>query len=259
MAAKLSHNILNWVTITDEEYSECFRFAYDPKLNVELYLSRHPGLTEKKARHDILIGKIGEIGVYKIFEKIATKIHYPDFTVYDITKKSWKDDVDFLYDGVRVSLQVKTCTPGRSFPISWIVEKIDGKIFKDPDQSVVDIILFVEVECVKRRDLTVQYRARIDCAMSKAVFVAHPEILGYPKSEKAREKKHAIYFIDKKDLFDKNLPEKRLTKMTLHELKSSLGMYKKNKKSISYEEEKTEEEKIKELKIKLQNCFFVRK
>lgn len=120
-----------------------------PNLQINLifhYIGKRNLSSEQKRRHDIKIGKLGEIATYHILKNKVTNITYPDFEIYTVKQKSW--DYDIKSNEYNIHVKTQDSLASDLYGISWVFQKEDKKVFKTYNQN--DIVSFVNINDKKQ-------------------------------------------------------------------------------------------------------------
>jgi len=111
---------LDSVSKKDSELSIAFADIVFPT-NMDMYATRHPGITPRELKRNLAVGKMAEYQVYRYFLRMGKAVSVPDVVVYDIERKS--NDPD-LYIGEH-KIQVKAFRYNSNFAPTWVVQKND--------------------------------------------------------------------------------------------------------------------------------------
>ena len=81
------------VELKKKDLEKAKQFANDRvHLSIDHYKKRGQGSLDK-ITHDITIGALGEIGIYRALKRLGIKATAPDFNVYETKNKSYDADI----------------------------------------------------------------------------------------------------------------------------------------------------------------------
>lgn len=122
-----------------QDIKKCQEFANS--VDTRFYATRSQYNNEKRIK-DQIIGKLGELAIFAYFKAKNIELTFPDFKIYDKSKKSW----DFDLKGKDFNLHVKSQAiyQSKKYGESWIFENSDRHIFKDISDN--DYVCFVIVD-----------------------------------------------------------------------------------------------------------------
>lgn len=111
---------MNRVKLTNEEIIKCKKFAEEVfSTNQKQYAKRNQK-NQNIIKHQILIGKLGEIATWKIFKKNPKikKLDYPDFSILPYYKKSFDADL-LVNDTKKIHVKSQDAESARRYGVSW--------------------------------------------------------------------------------------------------------------------------------------------
>lgn len=180
------------IKFTKEEVQKCVDFS--EKIDTSHYAKRSQ-TDNKKRKQDQVVGKLGEIATYNALKEKYPSLIYPDFEIYEKSKKSW--DFDLKADNICLHCKSQNVVQSRKYSESWIFQKGNGKnigcdqeifIKRSPNQYVS----FVTID-LKNETGTVK-------AIVDVEFLHKKDLFKPPVLEKLRiANKVAIYFSDLKE------------------------------------------------------------
>ena len=171
------------VTITEEERKICEDFASKSvSTNIKEYERRNQS-NVGKVELDISIGKMAEIGVYKILNKAKLKCSYPDFEIYDKYHKTF--DADLTIDKYDIHVKSQLLSQSKSFGESWLFQKNDKLTYIPTERDVICLCIVSSNEVIIKKILLANNLTGL---------------YGIPKSPKLKDNKHALYYKDIENL-----------------------------------------------------------
>lgn len=177
--------------ITPEMYQKCWQFAEDClKTNANRYAKRNQFDLEK-IKKDICIGKLGELGVYQIYNQKFPQLSYPDFQIYESYQKSW--DSDLKDPTFKLAVKTQSIESEIAFGSSWVFQFNNGKnydcdkeVFKEVDPN--HFVTFVTVNLPKKSGI-IKATLKIEDLHKKSLFKEM-------KKANLRGNKVAVYYED---------------------------------------------------------------
>jgi hypothetical protein len=119
---------------TEEELSKCKSFA--ESIDTSFYATRNQFNPEKR-KTDQIIGKLGEILTYNYLLDKVQNLTYPDFNIYEKSKKSW--DFDLKGNDSNIHVKSQNIVQAKNYGQSWIFQAGNGKN-KNYDKEIFDQI-----------------------------------------------------------------------------------------------------------------------
>lgn len=152
--------VLASIPIEKIDLDKCLEFAYAQLETSSGGLYRARGeFRQEKMVNDIVVGKLGEIGVYRFvtglegeFSPVYRFVSAPDFSIYKGRRKSFDADVTVCFsdneDLPQYKLHIKSQSMGsyEKYGASWICQRTDKLTYK-PDP--IDVLVFVIVDLDK--------------------------------------------------------------------------------------------------------------
>lgn len=177
------------VLLTEEEVEKCRSFA--SRMDTSYYAKRNQFDQGKKFK-DQVIGKLGEIGVYKLLSKSHSEITYPDFEIYESSKKSWDFDMKSSSFNLHVKSQNMEDLNRNSISntASWIFQYGDGK--KDCDKEIFNKLSpnqYVAFVIVDVYNLIADIKAIVSLD-----FLHDNNLFSFPNKESLKNTKKAVYY-----------------------------------------------------------------
>lgn len=132
--------------LTQEDLERCKVFAEAVYSSNEAQYKRRNQSNPDKIKHQIVVGKLGELAVSRILRTTAE----PDFTIYlDKKQKSFDSDLVFEKDGTKYQVHVKTqeVDAADKYGLSWTFQyggsgygHTDPLIIKPKDNDIVAML-----------------------------------------------------------------------------------------------------------------------
>lgn len=174
------------IKLNSQDVTKCEKFASE--INTDFYNSRNQ-FNSKKRLKDQVIGKLGEIAVYKYLFTNNKELSYPDFEIYTVKRKSWSPDLISSKNNFLIKSQ--DINQAAKFSPSWMFQLGDKHVFKEFSEK--DLVCFVLVDLDKRE-------AEIK-AIIKLEELHNKKLFKEPKLDYLKNNKRAVYFEDlKKDI-----------------------------------------------------------
>lgn len=171
------------ISITEQERKLCEDFASKSvSTSIDEYKRRNQD-NISKVKFDITVGKIAEIGVYKIMKNANFVCTYPDFNIYDKYHKTF--DADLTMNKYDIHVKSQHITQSKNFGESWLFQKSDKLTYTPTERDVICLCIVSSSEVIIKKML-----------LAKNLV----DVYGEPKSPKLRENKHALYYRDVQDL-----------------------------------------------------------
>jgi hypothetical protein len=136
-----------------------------------------------KVMFDITVGKMAEIGVYKIMKKNNFNCSYPDFNIYDKYHKTF--DADLIIDKYDIHVKSQHILQSKNFGESWLFQKTDTLTYKPSERDVICLCIVSSGEVIIKKML-----------LANNIV----DMYGRPKSPKLKDNKHALYLSDIKEI-----------------------------------------------------------
>jgi len=114
-----------------------------------------------KIFNDILIGKVGEFGVYNYLIKKGKVCCPPDLEIYGVINKSF--DADLQCESNNIHVKSQEYYASKDFSLSWSFQKEDPLTFKPENQDFIAFTLVkglnVDVKkIIRANNLTLKYK-----------------------------------------------------------------------------------------------------
>lgn len=182
------------IKLSNQDMKKCQDFANS--IDTGFYATRNQFNAEKRIK-DSIIGKAGEIACFNFFKLQGIEVSFPDFKIYDKSKKSW--DHDLKNSQINIHVKTQNIEQSKKYGQSWIFENSDKSIFKEYADN--DYVCFVIMD-PKNQSAEIKAVLKLKDLHSKNIF-KKPK-LAYLTT------KSAIYFDElsisfKNNLFDKSL------------------------------------------------------
>ena len=123
------------ISIDAETYQKCRKFAEDRlALSANLY-KRRGEHNEAKISDDILIGTLGEFGVYKYLTEKGILVSEPDLKIYEKRNKTFASDLR----NETLDIAVKSQAPSsiKRYGASWLFQRSDKLVSAPNDRSYI--------------------------------------------------------------------------------------------------------------------------
>lgn len=166
------------IQLKKAERLRCEAFA-DARCDSDTFLYKKRGGFKKE---DIVAGAMAEIAVYHFLRSYGIKVGKPDFTIYEVGKKSYA--ADLIVNDKKYHVKGQTYASSQLYGESWIMQKDDPLITQS-----VDIINNYLVPCI------------VDMGGNNVYILGIPSFtalhnhlcFSHPKLEWMRHTKVAIY------------------------------------------------------------------
>lgn len=167
------------VDIDLKTFLECVQFAHNSiETNIDEYKRRsQENIT--KILNDIILGKMGEYGVYLMLTKKGLILDKPDIQVYSKEKKSF--DADLAYKDLKFHIKSQSLEQSLKYNTSWSFQPNDKLIINPTDN---DMIFLCQVS-----DLTVNI-------LSYHYAKTYKPYYSDPQKMNLRGKKKVLYYED---------------------------------------------------------------
>lgn len=131
------------ITLSDEIVSRCKKFAED-RLTLSANLYKWRGETKQdKMVEDIVIGTMGEFGVYSYLCSKGIVVSEPDLTIY--SQRNKKHGADLIGEKHRINIKSQSASSVKRYNHSWLFQRTD-KLVSVP--SDIDFCAFTAVDGV---------------------------------------------------------------------------------------------------------------
>jgi hypothetical protein len=128
------------VTLNQETYERCKEFA-EKRIDMSKSLYAYRGEQNKqKMIEDIIIGSMGEFGVFEYLKSKKIEVSLPDLTIYENKRKSFSADMQNDVHCFHVKSQTQNSIS--RYGHSWLFQRSD-KIISSQDEK--DIIVLTSV------------------------------------------------------------------------------------------------------------------
>ena len=82
-----------------------------------------------KIQNDILVGKMAEIHIYKLFAAYYPGLTLPDFAIYQRGEKSWEHDLSAISPKpISISVKGQDILQAKKYDPSWVFSRFDKSI-----------------------------------------------------------------------------------------------------------------------------------
>ena len=142
------------ITLEPSIVEKCKKFAEDRVvLSAKLYKHRGETKTEKMIE-DIIIGTMGEFGVYNYLSSKGVVVSEPDLQIYD--KRNKKHGADLIGTEHRINIKSQSTSSIKRYGHSWLFQRTDKLVSVPSDMeycafTAVDGVLnTVEIVAVVR-------------------------------------------------------------------------------------------------------------
>ena len=178
------------LTFTKEELDKCVKFAYDSGYNYDYYSKQRNQNNQDKKKEQNLIGKLGEVIVYRSLKSTFPDITEPDFDIYPPNKKSWKRDIFIKSTNTPVHVKSQGEESAKNYGVSWVFQwqNQNGKGGKDKEIFTKNGSGLV---CLVVIDLK-QKRGQLFYCIKQNILVDN-NLFDEPKLEKHRGYKKIVY------------------------------------------------------------------
>lgn len=135
------------INIEDDEYNKYLIFAEQCyETNKDEYHNRNQ-FNKSKIILDIIIGKLGEIGVYNYLTKEKQWLcKYPDFKIYSKENKNF--DSDICSDKYNIHVKSQSLNSAEKFGESWQFQKKD-KLTYNPEKNDLIFLTIISEKIVE--------------------------------------------------------------------------------------------------------------
>lgn len=176
------------IKIDDDQYLMAHNFAEQcAESCLNNYKRRGQG-NKNKIVTDIHIGKLLELGAYKLLRNIGIKATFPDFEVYESKGKSWDADITAGKDHFHCKGQGEDSV--NKYGLSWLLQYGGNgkghtdKLFKH--QSNHDFLI----------PGYIKGRYAVICGIFSVKDIMENGLIGLPKVHQLRFSKRAVYWSD---------------------------------------------------------------
>jgi hypothetical protein len=104
--------------------------------------ARRGQANKRKILHDNVVGKTGEIAVYKFLKGKGKNPSKPDFKIYTAKKKSY--DADMYLGNLDLHIKTQHVKSAKKFGLSWVFQKKDPLFKKCKATDVIVLCLYKE-------------------------------------------------------------------------------------------------------------------
>ena len=120
------------IEVSQYFYNKCVNFANDRiGRSADLYSYRGEKRLHKMVE-DIIIGTVGEYGVYKYLKKKQIEVCKPDLKIYENKRKSFA--ADLFNDDIKIHVKSQGVESAKRYGNSWLMQKRD-KVINDPSKN----------------------------------------------------------------------------------------------------------------------------
>ncbi len=132
--------------INDELYEKCKKFAND-RIEISKGLYAYRGENNKdKMVEDIIIGTLGEWGIYEHLTSLGYTVSEPDMVIYENKRKSYS--ADLCFDEVNIHVKSQGVESVKKYGNSWLLQRSD-KVVKNPTEFDIFAFTSVDLETMK--------------------------------------------------------------------------------------------------------------
>lgn len=172
------------IEVSQYFYNKCVNFANDRiGRSADLYTKRGEARI-KKILEDIIVGTVGEYGVYKYLKEKEIFVNKPDLTIYDVRNKSFA--ADLFNDDVIIHVKSQSTKSALRYGNSWLLQRRD-KVTREPAPNEYFAFTQVDGRHVKLLGIV------------KCIDIIKYDLLEECKVPSYRHTKYALYWNNIKD------------------------------------------------------------